>query len=216
MSTKLNLAGRPFSNHALPWTVTILIVLVSLLAFVLIIRSTSQTNAQSKAVQADINNLNQQAQAFQKQAEEVRRTLTPDQLKTLGAAHQLVNRKRFSWSRLLADLEAALPGSVRVTRISVRDLTSRGDQTLAELDLAVVSKSPTTITEMIAQMDRAAIFQAELRSQNLQKGRGEGGTEYELVVLYRPRAGFASSETKATAALASAEGSARSSEGRPR
>ncbi|HEX2521631.1 MAG TPA: hypothetical protein VHP35_05845, partial [Terriglobia bacterium] len=73
MSTKLNLAGRPFSNHALPWTVTILTVSVSLLAFVLIIRSTSQTNAQSKAVQADINNLNQQAQAFQKQAEEVRR-----------------------------------------------------------------------------------------------------------------------------------------------
>ncbi len=215
MSTKLNLAGKPFSNRALPWTVTILVVCVSLVAFVLIIRATAQANTQSKTVQSDINNLNQQAQAFQKQAEEVRTALTDEQLKTLGAAHELVDRKRFSWSRLLADLESALPGTVRVTRISVREVATRGDQTLAELDLTVISKVPSTITEMIADMDRAGIFQAELRSQNLQKGRGESGTEYELSVLYRPRAGSASSDYK-PAALASIENSASPSEGRPR
>ncbi|MDQ3175684.1 MAG: hypothetical protein M3Q91_18565 [Acidobacteriota bacterium] len=215
MSTKLNLAGKPFNNRALPWTVTILILCVSLVAFVLIIRATAQANAQSKAVQGDINNLNQQAQAFQKQAEEVRTALTAEQRNTLGAAHELVDRKRFSWSRLLADLEFALPGSVRVTRISVRAVATRGDQTLAELDLTVVSKAPSTITEMIADMDRAGILQAELRSQNLQKGRGESGTEYELSVLYRPRAGSASSDDKA-AALALVESSASPSEGRPR
>jgi hypothetical protein len=43
---------------------------------------------------------------------------------------------------------------------------------------------------MIGAMDRSGIFHAELRSQNLQKGRGESGTEYELAVDYRPRAGF--------------------------
>lgn len=215
MSTKLNLAGKPFSNRALPWTVTILIVCVSLAAFVLIIRATGQANAQSKAVQSDINSLNQQAQAFLKQVEEVRTALTAEQLKTLGAAHGLVDRKRFSWSRLLADLESALPGNVRVARISVREIATRGDQTLAQLDLTVISKVPSTITEMIADMDRAGIFQAELRSQNLQKGRGESGTEYELSVLYRPRAGSASSEERA-AALALAESSASPSEGRPR
>ena len=215
MSTKLNLAGKPFNNRALPWVVTILVVCVSLVAFVIIIRATAQANAQSKAVQSDINNLNQQAQAFQKQAEDVRIALTAEQLKTLRAAHELVDRKRFSWSRLLADLESALPGSVRVTRISVRDVATRGDQTLAELDLTVVSKTPSTITEMIADMDRAGILQAELRSQNLQKGRGESGTEYELSVLYRPRAGSASSDDKA-AALALAETSASPSEKRSR
>lgn len=215
MSTKLNLAGKPFNNRALPWIVTILVVCVSLVAFVIIIRATAQANAQSRAVQSDINNLNQQAQSFQKQAEDVRIALTAEQLNTLRAAHELVDRKRFSWSRLLADLESALPGSVRVTRISVRDVATRGDQTLAELDLTVVSKTPSTITEMIADMDRAGILQAELRSQNLQKGRGESGTEYELSVLYRPRAGSASSDDKA-AALALAETSASPSEKRSR
>ena len=215
MSTKLNLAGKPFSNHALPWIVTIVVVCISLVAFVLIIRATAQANAQSKAVQVDITNLNQQAQAFQKQAEAVKTALTTEQLKSLESTHALVDRKRFSWSRLLADLEFALPGNVRVTRISVRDVITRGDQTLAELDLTVVSKAPSTITEMIAEMDRAGIFEAELRSQNLQKGRGEGGTEYVLSVLYRPRAGAASSEDKA-AALASVESSASPAPGGPR
>ena len=50
---------------------------------------------------------------------------------------------------------------------------------------------------MIAQMDRSGIFQAELRSQNLQKGRGETGTEYELYVIYKPRAGAPSSSDQA-------------------
>jgi len=100
-----------------------------------------------------------------------------------------VDRKHFSWSRLFADLESALPGSVRVKRIAVRGVATRNDQTLAELELTVVAKSPANITDMIADMDRAGIFQAELRSQNLQRGRGETGAEYELFVVYRPRAG---------------------------
>lgn len=215
MSTKLNLAGKPFSNHALPWTATILVVCVSLVSFVLIIRATSQAKAQTQTVQNDINALNQKAQTFQKRAQEVQIALTPEQQKTLVSAHQLVDRKRFSWSRLLADLESALPGTVRVTRISVREVATRDDQMVAELDLTVFSKASSTITEMIGDMDRTGIFQAMLDIQNLQKGRGEGGTEYELSVFYRPRSGSAISDDKA-AALASVESSANPSNERPR
>ncbi|MFZ0063546.1 MAG: hypothetical protein WAL47_16060 [Pyrinomonadaceae bacterium] len=203
MTTKLNLASRPFSNHALPWVLTALIVTVSLIALVVIIRWTGQARAQGDAVQVDINALNQQERDLNAQAAAVKNSLSQEQLQTLAAAHVLVDRKRFSWSRLFADLEAALPASVRVTRISVRDVAARGEQTLAELDLDVVSKSPATITDMIGDMDRVGIFQAELRAQNLQKGRGESGTEYELYVIYRPRAGT-SGESK-TQDLASAE-----------
>jgi hypothetical protein len=57
------------------------------------------------------------------------------------------------------------------------------------LELTVVAEAPATVTEMIAEMDRAGIFRAELRAQNLLRGRGERGTEYELYVTYHPRAG---------------------------
>ena len=205
MSTKLNLASRPFSNHALPWVLTAIIVAVSLISLVMILRWTGQAKSQADAVQADINTLNQQEQRLKAHASEVIKSLTPDQQQTLAAAHVLVDRKRFSWSRLFADLEAALPGTVRVTRISVRDVAARGDQTLAELDLTVISKSAATITDMMSEMDRTGVFQAELRAQNLQKGRGESGTEYELYVVYRPRSS-ASAENK-TQELASAQAS---------
>jgi Tfp pilus assembly protein PilN len=212
VTTKLNLASRPFSNHALPWVLTALIVAVSLISLALIVRWTGQARSQAATVHADINTLNQQEQTIRAEAQKVKDSLTPEQLQTLAAAHVLVDRKAFSWSRLFADLESALPANVRVTRISVRDVAARGEQTLAELDLTVVSKTPATITDMIGQMDRVGIFQAELRAQNLQKGRGESGTEYELYVIYRPRSS-STSEAKVQD-LASAEPSrAKATEG---
>ena len=74
----------------------------------------------------------------------------------------------------------------------MRGVSTQGNQTVADLDLAVFSKASTTVLDMIAAMDREGIFHADLKAQNLQKGRGESGTEYELEVVYRPRAGFVS------------------------
>ena len=198
MPTKLNLATKPFSNRALPWVVTTVVVVVSLVCLVFIVQATSRTNAQAAAVQKDIDNLKSQELALRKQVEAVKNSLTTEQLQTLGAAHTLVDRKHFSWSRLFADLESALPGNVRVKRIAVRGVTTRGEETLAELELAVVANSPATVTEMIAEMDRGGIFHAELRAQNLQRGRGESGAEYELYVVYRPRAGSATDTVAST------------------
>jgi Tfp pilus assembly protein PilN len=189
MPTKLNLASKPFSNRSLPWAVTALVVVVSLICLTFIVRATRQANAQAYAVRNDINTLALEERDLRQQAQAVKNSLTAEQIQTLGAAHLLVDRKHFSWSRLFADLEQALPGAVRVKSIAVRGVATRGDETLAELELTVVAKSPAMVTEMISEMDRAGIFHAELRAQNLQRGRGESGAEYELFVVYRPRAG---------------------------
>ena len=189
MPTKLNLATKPFSNRSLPWVVTVVVMAVSVLFLFVILRSARQTSARADAIQVEINNLNAQEHALRQKAEAVRSSLTADQLQALSAAHTLVDRKQFSWSRLFVDLEAALPGVVRVKRIAVRGVATRGDQTFADLELTVVAKTPSIVTDMIAQMDQDGVFHAELRSQTLQRGRGETGAEYELAVNYRPRAG---------------------------
>jgi len=188
--TANNLATKPFNNRALPWVLTASILFLSVIGLFLVVRLTTEANQQASLVQANINDLKQQEEALMIQAKAVKNSLTPEQQQALRAAHELVDRKRFSWSRLFADLEASLPGTVKVSRIAISNVTAQGDQMVAELDLAVFAKSPTTITEMISSMDRAGVFQAQLRSQNLQKGRGESGTEYELSVVYRPRAGY--------------------------
>jgi Tfp pilus assembly protein PilN len=161
-------------------------------AMVFVFRSTSEANNKAAVVQRETSSLKQQAQEIQKQVEQVKQAMTPEQLQSLKSAHELVNRKRFSWSRLFADLEAVLPGDVRVSRIAVRQVRTQGGRTVADLELAVVAKSYNTVTDMIATMDQQGIFQAELHTQNLQKGKGEGGSEYELKVQYTPRAGYAS------------------------
>lgn len=192
MNSNLNLASKPFTNRLLPWLLTAGVLFVSFIGLLGVVHYTLQANRESEALRVEINNLRTQEKGLLDDAKKVKALMTQEQLQALEAAHQLVDRKGFSWSRLLADLEAALPGNVRVSRIAVRDIGMQGDQTVADLELTVFAKSANVVTAMIRDMDRAGIFQADLRVQNLQKGRGESGTEYDLAVIYRPRAGYPS------------------------
>ena len=212
--SKLNLANKPFTNRALPWTVTSVLVVFSLVALIFIVRWTSEANGQANLVQNQITNLSQEEQLLRKRAEEVQNALTPEQSKALKSAHELVDRKRFSWTRLFGDLESVLPNGVRVTRIAVRHVATHGGHTVADLELTVVATTPTTVTDMIAEMDRGGIFHAELATQSLQKGKGETGAEYELNVQYSPRASFASATEGG--ARAAVERSTTASTGGPR
>jgi Tfp pilus assembly protein PilN len=191
VTSDLNLASKPFSNRLLPWALTAIILFISVIGLVLVVRLTTVARSQEQATQVEINNLRQREQALVKGAELVRNSLSAEQQQAVPAAHQLVDRRKFSWSRLLVDLEASLPPSVRVSRIAVRGVTTEGDHTVAELELAVFTKNPSTISEMISAMHQEGIFRPELRAQTLQKGRGESGTEYELYVVYRSRLGYA-------------------------
>lgn len=192
MSSSLNLASKPFSNRVLPWALTAIVLFVSMVGLVLVVRLTTVANKQAAAAQVEINTLKQEEKALLDRAQAVKGALTPQQQEAVPSAHTLIDRKKFSWSRLLADLESSLPSNVRVSRIAVRDVAGQGDQTVATLDFAVFTKNPATISEMIAAMHEEGIFQLVLRSQNLQKGRGEQGTEYEFDVVYRSRAGYRS------------------------
>ena len=189
MITKLNLSSTPFRNRALPWTVTAIVTLFSIFALVFIAKWTFDTNAQAQAAARDVAQLSQRAGELNKLAEEINRTLTPEQKRALKSTHALVDRKQFSWSRLFADLESALPGSVRVTRITVKGVRTQDARTVTNLELVVASKNPVTVTQMIEDMERQGIFHAELVSQNSERGRGESGQEYEMNVFYTPRAG---------------------------
>lgn len=190
MNNSLNLASRPFSNRILPWALTAIILFVSLIGLILVVRLSTTATREADRAQAEINALKQQELKLMDAAKTLKAAFSADQQQALPAAHRLVDRKKFLWSRLFADLESSLPANVRVSRISVQDVTTQGDQTVAQLELAVFTKSPSTISDMIAAMHREGIFQLELKNQNLQKGRGESGTEYEFNVIYRSRPGY--------------------------
>jgi hypothetical protein len=97
--------------------ITAVTVCASLVALVLIMLETGRTNKEIRSVERDLSEANRQTDSLREQAARMNQELSPDQAETLKAAHKLVGRKSFSWSRLLADLEATVPVGVRVTRI---------------------------------------------------------------------------------------------------
>ncbi|HYW72359.1 MAG TPA: hypothetical protein VE961_15080 [Pyrinomonadaceae bacterium] len=187
MSTRLNLASNPFRNRVLPWTVTALVSVASIVALLFLAQSTFRTYASITATQRDVTELGKQLVALNQQKKAVETALTDDEKRQLKYAHGLVDRKRFSWSQLFADLEGALPGEVRVTKILVKGVGVQNGRPVADLDLVVSSKTPSDVTQMIEDMEGGGVFHAELVAQNPQRGKGETGSEYELNVHYAPR-----------------------------
>lgn len=192
MNNSLNLASKPFSNRVLPWALTVVILFVSLIGLLIVVQLTTKAKNEAAGIQAQITQLKQREHALLEAAKQVQQSFTPNQQQALPAAHELVDRKSFLWSRLLADLESSLPSNVKVSRITVRDVTRQSGQTVAQLDLAVFAKDAATISEMINAWHQDGVFLAEIRSQTLQKGRGEAGSEYELAVIYRAHVSYSS------------------------
>lgn len=132
-------------------------------------------------------------QKLKGEGEKVQQLLSPEQKALLAASHKLVANKTFGWSRLFADLESVLPGSVSATRISVENIYQDGDRIKAELELAVISRDYPAVMVMIEKMNNSGLFLAELRGQDLQKNERITFTEYTFRLIYTPGYGYSTS-----------------------
>jgi Tfp pilus assembly protein PilN len=191
----LNLASQPFRNRALPWTVAIVVALFSIAALVFTFSLWRDAHQRAAMVESDVRGLRSESDELKKQAGEINESLTDEQRRTLDAAHLIVDRKNFSWSRLFADLETTLPQGVRVSRITVRDINGSGRGARAELELAVVARNATDVTSMMGQMANSGIFSADLLTQT-PAPKGEAGIEATLRVRYEPISRPASNNAK--------------------
>jgi Tfp pilus assembly protein PilN len=177
----LNLASNPFRNRTLPWAVAAVVAFVSVAALIFTVSQFRQTRDRVAVIERDVRGLRTEEASLRAKATAVTQSLTPDQRRTLEAAHGIIDRRNFSWSRLFADLEAALPQGVRVSRIAVRDVAHSGG---AELELAVVARNTTDITGMLGTMAQGRIFAADLLTEN----KSDKGIESTLRVRYTPGA----------------------------
>lgn len=188
MSTKLNLSSKPFRNRTLPWAITLIVCIFSLVTLSVIINRSWTTNALANKAEKDVEPLRKEKAALDKKAKEVHDALTTEQRQLLAAGHSLVDRKNFSWSYLFNELEVVVPSSIKVSRIDVKDIYTRDGRMIAELEFAVISKSDTTaVTNMIAQMDSTGVFQTELIGQDARKDNNVMMTEWTMRVIYMQR-----------------------------
>lgn len=191
MITRLNLATNPFRNRTTPLLLALLLLLVALIGALYSITRLYQNHKLLELSKQQREEMQAKVDELKGEGQKVRQNLTPEQQQLLIASHKLVANKAFGWSRLFADLENVLPGNVSASRISIENVYKDGDRIKAELDLGVLSRNYESVHAMIDNMNNSGVFQAELRSQDLQKTERMTYTEYTLYVIYTPAYGYA-------------------------
>lgn len=151
----------------------------------------NKASNQSEVAVSEIRRMNEEIKQLKQRGEDVQKQLTPEQQNLLIASHRLVANKTFGWSRLFADLEAVMPGSVSASRIAVENVYKDGDRIKADLDFGVLSRDYQAVMTMIANMNNSGAFQAELRGQDRQENERLTYTEYTLHLVYTPAYGYA-------------------------
>ncbi|HEY0659014.1 MAG TPA: hypothetical protein VGD05_11100 [Pyrinomonadaceae bacterium] len=195
MITKLNLASKPFRNRTLPYLLALVMLACSVAGALLCFASLRETTAQNEIAKLQIAQMDEEAKRLKGEGEKVQQQLSPEQRTLLVAAHKLVANKAFGWSRLFADLEQVLPGSVSASRISVANIYKENERIKAELEFSVLSRDYQSVMTMIENMNSSGVFQAELRGQDLQKSERFTFTEYTLRLIYTPGYGYSTAPT---------------------
>ncbi len=190
MITKLNLSTHPFRNRVLPYLLAGLLLVMSAFGGVYCIARLKENGDKNDLLAKAIAERQSEIQKLKGEGEKVQQLLTPDQKALLSASHKLVANKTFGWSRLFADLESVLPGSVSASRIAVENIYQDGDRLKAELELGVISRDYPAVMVMIEKMNNSGLFLAELRGQDLQKNERVTFTEYTFRLIYTPGYGY--------------------------
>ncbi len=190
MITKLNLASRPFRNRTTPYLLSLLLLALAVSGGLLSFSQMNKAVERNEVALSNIKQMKDELSQLKQKGEDVKQKLSPEQQNLLIASHRLVASKTFGWSRLFADLEAVLPGSVSASRVAVENIYKDGDRIKAELDFGVLSRDYQAVVTMIANMNNSGLFQAELRGQDRQQKEHLVFTEYTLRLVYTPAYGY--------------------------
>ena len=170
----------------LPYLAAALLLVLSAGAGVYCLARLNENRKENDLLATAIKERQDEIARLKGEGEKVQQLLTPEQKAMLTASHKLVANKAFGWSRLFADLETVLPGSVSASRILVNNVYQDGERIKADLEFAVLSKDYQAVMAMIQNMNNSGLFQAELRGQDLQKNERMTFTEYTFRLIYTP------------------------------
>jgi len=178
----LNLARQPFTNDRLP---TLVLGLGCVLLLGLSVRhgmaAWQLLPSKTAAVDGELVALEQEARDLREKALDLRERSAPeDSLREWAAVRALVDRRAFSWSKLLACLEETMPPSVRL-----RQVTPGGDSGPVEVRLTAVARTVEDGLAFLAALRaRPEFADAFLGSLS----ESQNGIELQYTMRYAPRA----------------------------
>ena len=181
MSAPLNLARRPFRNERLPTLVLAVsgVALAVATAFhVLLARDllpgrARDVESQVVALETEVASLRAES------AELLRLEASPAALKEWAAVAELVDRRAFSWTGLLAALEGALPPGVKLVSVSPQTRAGR-----TELSLTAVGRRTEDALALLQSLQAHEGFEGAFLNGWTE---GREGIDISYTVGYAPK-----------------------------
>jgi hypothetical protein len=178
----LNLASRPFRNETLPkigLTLASVLTLVLSLSHVRAIRRVLPRNTSQLSV--EVSGLEEEGRRLREDGSRLRSAKAdPVEAARWAILKDLVDRRVFPWTRLLAVLEESLPIGVRL--VSVAPKVERGQFLL---ELVAVARSSEDGFEFIRALEERPEFSDVFPKRRLEN---EQGVTFDYVLRYDPSA----------------------------
>lgn len=193
MRTKLNLSTRPFTNHRLFWIVLVVVYFTSLWLMLWFANEKGSVIVRADDLKRRIDSQKQLAKEAtddleRRKKEQVRVVVTEPQAIELAAARQLIQRKVFSWNRMLSDIEEYVPKNTRIISIKVDESANATDEAMARVQVKAIGTTAGEMTEMMISLEKSGgLFEVGETGQDATTDNGE--TPFTLNLTYRPRRG---------------------------
>jgi hypothetical protein len=190
MRIDINLAKEPFHNHALYWVVLAVAYVVATVALLTVLAKAGEVGADTAVKreeiakqEAQIKELNARIDAFRE--EESRAVFAPQDRVALDDARKLINRKAFSWSKLLSELEPHVPPNTKVSEIGIESVEGEGANRVVTLSLTCHGTDIEQMSIMLANFDRSG---GRFLADPIMNGPGKDTSDFEfqIAVRYRP------------------------------
>jgi hypothetical protein len=108
----------------------------------------------------------------------------------LASARQLLERKSFSWNRVIAQIEHYIPKDARVFALKVDEIANLGQDDVANIEIKVIGKTPSQMTEMMEMLEKSGGLFA-IRQSNQDAPDDSGEVPFTLNLIYSPSRGAA-------------------------
>lgn len=116
--------------------------------------------------------------------------LTEQQAIQLASARQLINKKLFSWNRMIGDIEEYVPKKTRIMSIRVDEIGGAGQEVVASIRVKALGVTPAEMTEMMTNLEKSGgRFIVGETGQDATVESGE--TPFTLNLIYKPFTGDA-------------------------
>jgi len=195
MRIDLNLAKDPFRNRSVFWLGMTAAFLVAFTALGVVMTRAAHGSADTANLRDDIAKQETAIKTLEGQMSEIQTVqgqavFSDDDRQALDDARELLNQRTFSWSRLLGELEPAVPEKARITSIEITEVSGEGANRVVTLLISGHGKDFGELGAFLSNLDRTG---GRFSADPVANGPDEQTGEYtfQLQARYRPALGAA-------------------------